>query len=211
MRTTLKRLDAGRYTRAPRHVGRSGIERSYEDVLHGTPGYELVEVNADGRTAARAARRIRPMPGKNLYLSIDVRLQEGRERAFDGRPGAAVAIDPRNGQVLAMVSVPSFDPNLFVNGIGQRRLHRADSTIRTSRCSIARWRAAIRPAPRSSRFWRWAVSNCGLRRPDDTVLSTGEFFIPGQTALAIATTCAAATASVNMVQAITRSVNTYFY
>ncbi len=111
------RLDPVRY-KGTSHVGRSGIERSYEDVLHGTPGYELVEVNADGRTQ-RVLETHAPTPGKNLYLSIDARLQKAAEAAFAGRPGAAVAIDPRNGQVLAMVSVPTFDPNLFVNGISQ--------------------------------------------------------------------------------------------
>ncbi len=113
----VERLDPKRY-QGTSHVGRSGIERSYEDVLHGTPGYELLEVNADGRTQ-RVLETHPPIPGKNLYLSIDVRLQRAAENAFAGRPGASVTIDPRNGQVLAMVSVPTFDPNLFVNGISQ--------------------------------------------------------------------------------------------
>ncbi|HEY2622805.1 MAG TPA: penicillin-binding transpeptidase domain-containing protein, partial [Dyella sp.] len=113
----VNRLDPDRY-KGTSHVGRSGLERSYEDMLHGTPGYELVEVNADGRTQ-RVLETHPPTPGKNLYLSIDVRVQKAATDAFADRPGAAVAIDPRNGQVLAMVSVPSFDPNLFVNGIGR--------------------------------------------------------------------------------------------
>ena len=97
----LERLDPKRY-QGTSHVGRSGIERSYENILHGTPGYELLEVNADGRTQ-RVLETHAPTPGKNIYLSLDVRLQKAAEAAFDGRPGAAVAIDPRNGQVLAMV------------------------------------------------------------------------------------------------------------
>ncbi|HEY1589615.1 MAG TPA: penicillin-binding transpeptidase domain-containing protein, partial [Rhodanobacter sp.] len=113
----LDRLDPVRY-KGTSHVGRTGIERSYEDMLHGTPGYELDEVNADGRIQ-QVLETHPPIPGRSLYLSIDARIQKATEAAFDGRPGAAVAIDPRNGQVLAMVSVPAFDPNLFVNGISQ--------------------------------------------------------------------------------------------
>src|SRR5690606_25085040 len=100
------------------HVGKTGIERYYEDRLHGKPGYEQVEVNADHRPL-RVLERVAPVPGENLYLTIDARVQETAEAAFTGRAGAAVAIDPRNGEVLAMVSVPNFDPNLFVNGISR--------------------------------------------------------------------------------------------
>jgi len=80
----LERLDPELY-QGTSHVGRSGIERSYEDVLHGTPGYELDEVNADGRIQ-RVLETHPPMPGKNLYLSIDVRIQKAAAAAFDGRP-----------------------------------------------------------------------------------------------------------------------------
>src|SRR5690606_18932389 len=100
----LERLDAGRYE-GTTHVGKTGIERYYEDLLHGEPGYEQVEVNADHRPL-RVLERVAPKPGTNLYLTIDAHLQQVAEQAFAGRAGSAVAVDPRNGEVLAMVSVP---------------------------------------------------------------------------------------------------------
>ena len=111
-----EKLDARSYA-GTTHVGKTGIERYYEDELHGEVGYEKVEVNVDKRPMRVLAGRVAPKPGENIYLTIDARLQQAAEAAFEGRAGAAVAIDPRNGEVLAMVSVPSFDPNLFVNGI----------------------------------------------------------------------------------------------
>ncbi len=129
--TKRRSLDADLYA-GTTHIGKTGIERYYEDELHGTPGYEQVEVNADKRVQ-REIERVAPTPGKNLYLSIDARLQRVAEDAFDGRAGAAVAIDPRNGEVLAMVSVPSFDRNLFVNGISRidyaRLIERCGQTV----------------------------------------------------------------------------------
>ena len=93
------RLDADLYSGST-HIGKTGIERSYEAQLHGKPGYEQVEVNADKRVL-RSIKREAPTSGSNLYLTIDARLQKIAEDAFVGRAGAAVAIDPRNGEVLA--------------------------------------------------------------------------------------------------------------
>ncbi len=115
----LKRLDPRNY-RGTTHTGRVGIERAYEPLLHGTVGYEQVETNAEGRTL-RVLKRQDPVPGSNLYLSLDLRLQRAAMAAFGHYAGAAVALDPRTGQVLAMVSVPTYDPNLFVNGIDRKR------------------------------------------------------------------------------------------
>ena len=98
------------------HIGKLGLERFYEDELHGEVGIQQVEVNARGRTL-RVLSETPPVQGNNLYLTIDSRLQKVAEEAFDGRSGAAVAIDPNNGEILALVSMPIFDPNLFVNGI----------------------------------------------------------------------------------------------
>ncbi len=111
----LKSIDTSNYA-ATTHIGKVGVERSYEDALHGKVGYEQVETNARGR-ALRVLERTPPVPGKNLHLSIDLRLQVAAEEAFGEENGALVAIDPRTGAVLALVSVPGYDPNLFVNGI----------------------------------------------------------------------------------------------
>ncbi|MBA6087630.1 penicillin-binding protein 2 [Pseudomonas monteilii] len=111
----LKTLDPVNYS-GTHHIGKTGIERFYEDALHGQVGYEEVETNARGRVL-RVLKRTDPKPGKDIVLSLDIKLQEAAEAALGGRRGAVVALDPRTGEVLAMVSQPSFDPNLFVTGI----------------------------------------------------------------------------------------------
>ncbi|WP_300656018.1 penicillin-binding protein 2 [Pseudomonas sp.] len=111
----LKDLDPVAYS-GTHHIGKTGVERFYEAQLHGEVGYEEVETNARGRVL-RVLKRIDPLPGKDVMLTIDVRLQEAAEAALGGRRGAIVAIQPGTGEVLAMVSQPSFDPNPFVTGI----------------------------------------------------------------------------------------------
>lgn len=111
----LSTLDPSDY-RGTSHIGKTGVERFYEDSLHGRVGYEQVETNAAGRTL-RVLDRTDPVPGQNVYLSVDVKLQQVAEEALGDNTGAVVALDPRTGHVLAFVSVPTFDPNLFVNGI----------------------------------------------------------------------------------------------
>ncbi len=111
----LKKLDPVNYS-GTHHIGKTGIERFYEDDLHGEVGYEEVETNARGRVL-RVLKRVEAVPGQNIYLSLDIALQEAAEKALDGRRGAIVALDPNTGEVLAMVSQPSFDPNPFVTGI----------------------------------------------------------------------------------------------
>ena len=203
----LKRLDPVRY-KGTTHVGRSGIERSYEDVLHGTPGYELVEVNADGRTQ-RVLETHPPKPGTNLYLSIDARIQKAAEDAFAGRPGAAVAIDPRNGQVLAMVSVPSFDPNLFVNGISTAD-YRALTTDPKKPLYNRALRGVYPPGSTVKPLIGLAGLESGLRTPEDTVVSTGQYCIPGTTFCRRDDQRGGA-GKVDLAEAIEQSVNTYFY
>ena len=111
----LQTLDPSNYS-ATTYVGKIGVEKSYEALLHGQVGYQQVETNARGRVL-RVLERTPPVPGQNLYLNIDVNLQRSAEQAFDGERGALVAISPKSGAVLGLVSIPSYDPNLFVNGI----------------------------------------------------------------------------------------------
>lgn len=113
----LARIDPAEYAGAS-HIGKIGVEKSYEDVLRGHVGYQQVETNAQGRVI-RVLQSTPPTAGRNVYLSIDMRLQTVAEQALAeaGYNGALVAIDPRTGEVLAMVSEPSYDPNPFVNGI----------------------------------------------------------------------------------------------
>jgi penicillin-binding protein 2 len=102
--------------RGTQSIGKTGVERFYETELHGKVGYEEVETNAQGRVL-RVLKHTDPVPGKNITLSLDAHLQEAAEAALGDRRGSVVALDPTTGEVLAMVSKPSFDPNLFVTGI----------------------------------------------------------------------------------------------
>lgn len=101
---------------ATRDIGKLGIERYYEDVLHGTAGYQEVEVNSRGRVI-RTLKYVPPTPGKDIVLNLDVRLQTYLYNLLDGRRGSAVILDPEDNGVLGMVSSPSYDPNAFVHGI----------------------------------------------------------------------------------------------
>jgi len=112
----LQQVDASNY-RGTDFIGKAGIEKYYEDDLHGQVGYQQVETDVSGRTL-RVLKKDNPVSGDKLYLTLDVRLQRVAFEALKDKRGAVVAIDTRNGGILAMVSSPSYDPNLFVNGIG---------------------------------------------------------------------------------------------
>jgi len=111
----LQSVDTSNY-RGTTHVGKIGLEKSYESLLHGTVGYQQVETTAQGRIL-RVLKRAPPVSGRNLYLTLDLHLQAAAEQAFGDRSGSAVAINPNNGDILAAVSLPAYDPNVFVNGI----------------------------------------------------------------------------------------------
>ncbi len=111
----LARLDESNYS-GTTHIGKLGIEKHYEDILHGKVGYQQVEVNAQGRVI-RILDKVPPEAGKNIYLTLDLSLQRAAMKALEGRRGAIVALQPEDGSVLALVSSPGYDPNLFVNGI----------------------------------------------------------------------------------------------
>ena len=111
----LDSIDQADY-RGTSHIGKTGIEASHEDWLHGKVGYQRVETNAQGRIL-RVLERHDPVPGSNLFLTMDVKLQRTAEAALGDERGAIVALEPLTGAVLAMASTPRFDPNLFVHGI----------------------------------------------------------------------------------------------
>ena len=113
-----KQVDPTQY-RGTQSIGKTGIERFYEPELHGRVGFEEVETNAQGRVM-RVLRHTDAVPGKNIVLSLDITLQEAAEEALGDRRGSIIALDPKTGEVLAMVSKPSFDPNLFVTGISSK-------------------------------------------------------------------------------------------
>ncbi|MCO4302514.1 penicillin-binding transpeptidase domain-containing protein, partial [Acinetobacter baumannii] len=114
----LKSIDKDLYA-GTNLIGKIGVEKSYEDLLHGTPGYESVEADAHSNILRHLGRKD-PTRGNDLYLSLDYGLQVVASQQLAGRRGAIVAIDPRTGEILALVSSPSFNPNLFVTGINHK-------------------------------------------------------------------------------------------
>ncbi len=202
-----ERLEDARYS-ATTHIGKTGIERYYEDLLLGDVGYERVETNAEGR-ALRVLGRVVPKPGKHLHLTIDANLQRAAVAAFEGRPGAAVAIDPRNGEVLAMVSQPAFDPNLFVNGISRHdyaALLAAEQRPLYNRAVLG----GYEPGSTIKPFIAIIGLRLGLRTPESTVFSTGEYRLPGQSPV-WRDWKRGGHGTVNLREALSQSVNTYFY
>ncbi len=122
----LKRVDPTNYS-GTNYIGKLGVEKFYEEVLHGKVGHQTVETNARGRVL-RVLDQEPSIPGRDIKLNIDVRLQQIAIDAMAGRRGAVVAIEPSTGGILALVSTPSFDPNLFVTGID----HESYSALRDS-------------------------------------------------------------------------------
>jgi penicillin-binding protein 2 len=114
----LDQIDASNYA-GTSHIGKIGVEKTYESALHGEVGLEQVEVNAAGRHV-RTLTQTPPQPGVDVHLHLDIALQEVASRAFGDNNGAAVAIDPNTGGILAFVSQPGYDPNAFVEGISSK-------------------------------------------------------------------------------------------
>lgn len=123
----LKRIDAARYS-GIHTIGKIGVEKYYESVLHGKPGYQEVETNARGRVL-RVLKQSDSQPGQDLRLYLDTKVQKIAIEAMEGKRGAVVAMDPKTGGVLVMVSNPSFDPNLFVTGIDSKTYNGLNKSI----------------------------------------------------------------------------------
>ena len=115
----VRKLDKQNYS-GTFHIGKLGIEKYYEDVLHGEVGYQHVEINAQGRKL-RVLETVPPTPGSDLVLTIDTQLQQVAKDSLGGRNGSVVAMNPATGEVLVFVSTPTFDPNIFVNGISSKQ------------------------------------------------------------------------------------------
>lgn len=159
------------------HIGKAGIERYYEDRLRGEIGYEEVETNVEGR-ALGVLRRIPAKPGADLQLTVDARLQQAMVDAFEGQHGAAVALDPKTGEILAMVSLPAYDPNLFINGISHKdwQALQAPSRPLFNRNVLG----GAPPGSTIKPFMALAALEAGTRTPEQRTFSSGEFFLPGQ-------------------------------
>ncbi|HEY4555240.1 MAG TPA: penicillin-binding protein 2, partial [Lysobacter sp.] len=168
----------GEGTAALTHIGKTGLERYYEEALRGKVGYDKVETNVEGRPLG-VVDRVPAQPGADLRLSVDLDLQRAMVIAFGDRDGSAVAVDPRTGEVLAMVSLPGYDTNLFVNGIG----HADYKRLTTDPARPLFNRNVLGGGPPGSTIKPMvalAGLESGMRTPESRVFSTGEFRIPGQ-------------------------------
>ena len=155
------------------YIGKLGLEQKYERELHGTTGFEEVETSAGGRAVRRLASHP-PTPGNTLVLSVDIRLQALVERLFGDRRGALVAIDPRNGEVLAFVSKPTFDPNLFVDGIDWDNWRELNESIDKPLLNRA-LRGTYPPGSTFKPFMAMAALQSGKRSPQAIVQDGGSY------------------------------------
>ena len=159
------------------HIGKEGVEKSYEKILHGSTGYEEVEVSAGGR-AIRTLSRTAGTPGSNLILSIDIELQKVVEEAFGEWRGALVAIEPSTGDILAYVSRPGFDPNLFVDGIDQQSWDELNTSL--DRPLVNRpLSGTYSPGSTFKPFMALAALELGVRTPSQAISDPGFFMLGG--------------------------------
>jgi len=202
----LKQL--GEANSALTHVGKTGLERYYEDQLRGKIGYEKVETNVEGR-ALGVVGRVPAQAGTDLKLSIDIRLQQAMTEAFGDYEGAAVAMDPRTGEILGMVSLPSYDTNLFVNGISSKdfkALNDNPSRPQFNRLVLG----GVAPGSTIKPLLGLAGLESGARRPQDKILSTGMFYLPG-VSRGWGDSHRGGHGWTDLRKSIAQSVNTYYY
>lgn len=203
----LTTLDTQNY-QGTSHVGKLGIEKRYEKELHGFVGHKHVEINAQGR-ALRVLKTQPSVPGADIQLALVARLQEVAQDALGDEKGAIVAIDPNNGDVLAFVSRPNYDPNAFVNGIGQE----AYSALRDDENRPLFNRALIGQYPPGSivkPVVALAALNYQLTWPEKTMYAGPYFQLPGR-ARKYRDWKKEGHGIVNMYSAISQSCDVYFY
>ena len=160
------------------YIGKLGLEQNYEHELHGATGFEQVETSAGGRAMRRLANQP-ATPGNTLNLSIDIRLQALVEEMFGERRGALVAIDPRNGEVLAFVSKPTFDPNLFVDGIDSESWRELNEDVDKPLFNRA-LRGTYPPGSAYKPFMAIAALNSGKRSPSTVIIDNLTFSFGGR-------------------------------
>ncbi len=187
-------------------IGKKGIEKTWEKSLHGRTGIEEVEVTATGRPV-RTLSRVDPVPGADLHLSLDIGLQKVAEAQFEGRRGALVAIEPSTGDVLAFVSAPSFDPNLFIDGIdveNWRKLNESPDHPLLNRPLYGTYPIGSTYKP----FVALAALEMGVRSPTERIPDPGYFELGGQR---FRNAGGAVYGPTDMHRAIVKSSDTYFY
>ena len=188
------------------YIGKTGLEYSYEDHLHGTTGVEQVEVDSGGR-AVRSLSRTSPVSGSNLVLMLDAKLQEVVFRAFGERRGALVAIDPATGGVLAFVSKPGFDPNLFVDGIDPQNWNELNTSPDKPMVNRA-MNGTYPPGSTFKPFMALAALFYGKRTPSQAISDPGYFNFGGHH---FRDDKVGGHGSVDMYKSIVVSCDTYYY
>ncbi len=197
--------DLGNY-KGTEYIGKLGLEQSYEQELHGKAGFEEVETSAGGR-AVRRLRSHPPTPGDKLVLAIDIRLQALVEEMFGDRRGALVALDPRSGEVLAFVSKPTFDPNLFVDGIDAESWRDLNDSIDKPLLNRA-LRGTYPPGSTFKPFMAMAALNTGKRAPGTVINDAGTFQLGNHTFRSHGDK---GLGPVDMTLSIVKSSNVYYY
>jgi len=192
--------------RGTQYIGKLGVEQSYEADLHGTAGFEEMETSAGGHPVRRLKSNP-PIPGNALVMSIDIRLQALVEELFGDRRGALVAIDPRNGEILAFVSKPNFDPNLFVDGIDSENWKALNESLDKPLLNRA-LRGTYSPGSTYKPFMALAALTLGKRTPQQAISDPGFFNFGGHT---FRDDKEGGHGSVDMYKSIVQSCDTYYY
>ena len=195
--------DAANY-RGTDVIGKLGVEQSYETDLHGQTGWEEMETSAGGHAVRKLGSRP-ATPGDSLVLSLDIKLQRMVEELYGDRRGALVAIDPRSGELLAMVSRPTFDLNLFVDGIDQESWSALNESINRPLLHRA-LRGTYPPGSTYKPFMAIAALESGKRRPDTTIMDNGSWTFGGHTFRS-----GHPNGPTNLRRSIIKSSNVYYY
>ena len=192
--------------RGTQYIGKLGVEQSYEADLHGTTGFEEMETSASGHPVRRLDSKP-ATPGNALVMSIDIRLQALVENLFGDRRGALVAIDPRNGEILAFVSKPNFDPNLFVDGIDSESWKALNESPDKPLLNRA-LRGTYSPGSTYKPFMALAALTLGKRTPQQTIYDPGSYTFGGHT---FRDDKVGGHGTVDMYKSIVESCDTYYY
>ncbi len=194
---------------ATRDIGKLGIEKYYEDLLHGTAGYQEVEVNSRGRVI-RTLKYVPPVPGKDIVLNLDINLQLYVHQLLDGRRGSAIVLDPRDNGVLAMVSSPSYDPNAFVHGISGKAYR--DLLNDKNRPLVNRTTLGIYPPASTIKpFMAVAALQEGVITPNTTRNDPGYWRIPNSDTRPFRDWLRWGHGRVDVIKSIEESVDTFYY
>ncbi|MFA7282030.1 MAG: penicillin-binding protein 2 [Sterolibacterium sp.] len=202
----IEEKDAEPNYRGTEHFGKTGLELKYEFDLHGQTGFEKVEIDAGGR-AVRVLSRIPPVTGNNLTLTVDAKLQQIAEQAFGSRRGALVAIEPSTGGILALVSMPGYDPNLFVDGIDSQNWDGLNNSPDKPMVNRA-LNGAYPPGSTFKPYMALAALEIGKRTAQQTIFDPGSYSFGGHV---FRDDKKGGHGTVDMYKSIVQSCDTYYY